>query len=165
MTREDEAGEIARTHAAIKGACGTAPVGWHTRSSASVNTRDLLIGRGDFLYDSDVYDDDIPRMQGAHVILPYAFDTNDMRFSPGGGFVQARDFSDYVIGAFDRLYAEGATAARMMSIGLHLRLIGRPGRIKGLEDVLGHIAARGNVWIAPRRDIAAHWASIHGERS
>ena len=104
-------------------------------------------------------------MQGAHVILPYAFDTNDMRFSPGGGFVQARDFSDYVIGAFDRLYAEGATAARMMSIGLHLRLIGRPGRIKGLEDVLGHIAARGNVWIAPRRDIAAHWASIHGERS
>lgn len=162
MTRGEEAEVIARTHAAIQAACGMAPVGWHTRSSSSVNTRALLIERGDFLYDSDVYDDDIPRMTGGHVILPYAFDTNDMRFSPGGGFVQARDFSDYVIGAFDRLYAEGARAVRMMSIGLHLRLIGRPGRIKGLEDVLAHIAGHRDVWIAPRREIAAHWARVHG---
>lgn len=162
MTPDEEAGIIARAHAAILAASETAPVGWHTRSSPSANTRDLLIERGDFLYDSDAYDDDIPRMMGRHVILPYAFDTNDMRFSPGGGFVQARDFSDYLIGAFERLYAEGAQAARLMSIGLHLRLIGRPGRIKGLEDVLAHIAGRGNVWIAPRRDIAAHWASVHG---
>jgi len=162
LSRAEEADEIARTHAAIAAASGIAPVGWHTRSSPSVNTRALLIARGDFLYDSDVYDDDIPRMQGTHVILPYAFDTNDMRFSPGGGFVQARDFSDYVIGAFERLYAEGAGAARMMSIGLHLRLIGRPGRIGGLEDVLAHIAARDRVWIAPRRDIAACWAANHG---
>lgn len=162
MTRDEEAEVIARTHAAIQAACGMAPVGWHTRSSSSVNTRALLIERGDFLYDSDVYDDDIPRMTGGHVILPYAFDTNDMRFSPGGGFVQARDFSDYVIGAFDRLYAEGARAVRMMSIGLHLRLIGRPGRIKGLEDVLAHIAGHRDVWIAPRREIAAHWARVHG---
>lgn len=158
MTRTEEEAVIERTHAAIKAACGVAPVGWHTRSAPSVNTRDLLIGRGDFLYDSDVYDDDIPRMAGGHVILPYAFDTNDMRFSPGGGFVQARDFSDYVIGAFDRLLAEGAGAARMMSIGLHLRLIGRPGRIGGLEDVLAHICAHDDVWIAPRREIAACWA-------
>ena len=162
MSREDEAEVIARSRAAILAASGTAPVGWHTRSSASVNTRDLLIERSDFLYDSDAYDDDIPRMTGGHVILPYAFDTNDMRFSPGGGFVQARDFSDYVIGAFERLHAEGAHAARMMSIGLHLRLIGRPGRIQGLEDVLAHIATRQGVWIAPRRDIAVHWASVHG---
>ncbi|WP_252737758.1 polysaccharide deacetylase family protein [Citreicella sp. C3M06] len=161
MDRAHEASIIERTHAAITAATGIAPVGWHTRSSASVNTRNLLRERGDFLYDSDAYDDDIPRMQGTHVILPYAFDTNDMRFSPGGGFVQARDFSDYVIGAFDRLYAEGAEAARMMSIGLHLRLIGRPGRIAGLEEVLAHIAAHRGVWIAPRRDIAAHWAKEH----
>lgn len=165
MARDDEAAVIERTHAAIKSACGVAPVGWHTRSSASPNTRDLLMERGDFLYDSDVYDDDIPRMTGGHVILPYAFDTNDMRFSPGGGFVQARDFSEYVIGAFERLYAEGASAARMMSIGLHLRLIGRPGRIQGLDDVLAHIAGRGGVWIAPRRAIAAHWAQVHGAGS
>ncbi|WP_335947174.1 allantoinase PuuE [Salipiger bermudensis] len=162
MERDEERRLIARTHGAIKTACGVAPVGWHTRSAASANTRDLLIERGDFLYDSDVYDDDIPRMAGDHVLLPYAFDTNDMRFSPGGGFVQAADFSTYVTGAFDRLYAEGARAARMMSIGLHLRLIGRPGRIAGLEDVLAHIARHEDVWIAPRRDIAACWAAAHG---
>ena len=162
MTRDQEAAVIERTHDAITRAAGVAPVGWHTRSSASVNTRDLLIERGDFLYDSDVYDDDIPRMQGTHVILPYAFDTNDMRFSPGGGFVGPRDFSDYVIGAFDRLYAEGARAARMISVGLHLRLIGRPARIGGLEEVLAHMAGQGDVWIAPRREIAAHWAKNRG---
>ncbi|MCA0997242.1 polysaccharide deacetylase family protein [Alloyangia pacifica] len=160
MARAEEEAVIDRTHAAITRACGVAPVGWHTRSSASVNTRPLLKARGDFLYDSDAYDDDIPRMDGGHVILPYAFDTNDMRFSPGGGFVQARDFSDYVIGAFERLYDEGGAAVRMLSVGLHLRLIGRAGRIAGLEDVLAHISAREGVWIAPRRDIAAHWARV-----
>lgn len=161
MSREDEAAMIARTHSAIEKACGVAPVGWHTRSAPSVNTRDLLLAHGGFAYDSDVYDDDIPRMHDkAHVILPYAFDTNDMRFSPGGGFVQHRDFSEYVIGAFDRLCAEGAKAARMMSIGLHLRLIGRPGRIAGLEDVLAHIASKPGIWIAPRCQIAAHWKAM-----
>jgi peptidoglycan/xylan/chitin deacetylase (PgdA/CDA1 family) len=163
MARADEAAMIARTHAAIETACGVAPVGWHTRSAPSVNTRDLLLEHGGFAYDSDVYDDDIPRMHDAtHVILPYAFDTNDMRFSPGGGFVQHSDFSNYVIGAFDRLYAEGAGAVRIMSIGLHLRLIGRPGRIKGLEDVLAHITGKPDVWIAPRREIAAHW-KVHAQ--
>lgn len=158
MSLAEETAVIARTHRAIEDASGVPPVGWHTRSAPSVNTRDLLVRHGGFAYDSDAYDDDIPRMHSAeHVILPYAFDTNDMRFSPGGGFVQHRDFSDYVIGAFDRLYAEGATAVRMMSIGLHLRIIGRPGRIAGLEDVLAHIAGQPDVWIAPRREIAAHW--------
>lgn len=162
MTRDEEAAMIARTHGAITTACGVAPVGWHTRSAPSVNTRALLLEHGGFAYDSDVYDDDIPRMHGRdHVILPYAFDTNDMRFSPGGGFVQHRDFSDYVIGAFDRLYAEGAQAARMMSIGLHLRLIGRPGRIAGLETVLAHITSKPDVWIAQRRQIAAHWKATY----
>lgn len=165
MDRAAEAAVIERAHAAISRACGVAPLGWHTRSAASVNTRDLLMERGDFLYDSDAYDDDIPRLSGRHVILPYAFDTNDMRFSPGGGFVQPGDFSEYVIGAFERLYAEGAQAARMMSIGLHLRLIGRPGRIRGLEDVLAHIAGRDGVWIAPRREIAAHWKKAHGHEA
>ncbi|WP_417271269.1 polysaccharide deacetylase family protein [Celeribacter sp.] len=162
MERAVEETVIERTHAAIEAACGVAPVGWHTRSASSVNTRDILRARGDFLYDSDAYDDDIPRIEQGHVVLPYAFDTNDMRFSPGGGFVQARDFSDYVNGAFDRLYSEGETVARMMSIGLHLRLIGRPARIKGLEDVLAHITAHPKAWIAPRRDIARSWVQTHG---
>lgn len=162
MDADTERDVIARTHDTIAAIAGTPPVGWHTRSATSPQTRALLIEHGGFRYDSNAYDDDIPYMEGAHVVLPYAFDTNDMRFSPGGGFVQARDFSDYVTAGFDRLYAEGARAARMMSIGLHLRIIGRPARIAGLEAVLAHITAHPDVWIAPRRDIAQVWARAHG---
>jgi allantoinase len=163
MTEEQERKIIARTHASLARIAGVSPVGWHTRSATSPQTRDLLKAHGGFTYDSNAYDDDIPYMDGSHVVLPYAFDTNDMRFSPGGGFVQARDFSDYVIAGFDRLYAEGAKAARMMSIGLHTRIIGRPARIGALEAVLTHIAAHKDVWIAPRHDIAACWAQHHGD--
>lgn len=161
MDEATERGIIWRTHAALAEITGAPPVGWHTRSATSSQTRDLLIEHGGFLYDSNAYDDDTPYMQGRHVVLPYAFDTNDMRFSPGGAFVQGRDFSDYVIAAFDRLRAEGAQAARMLSVGLHLRIIGRPARICGLEAVLAHVAARDDVWIAPRRDIARAWADAH----
>lgn len=164
----DEARErdvIARTHAALAEISGTPPVGWHTRSATSPHTRDLLIEHGGFLYDSNAYDDDIPYMEGNHVVLPYAFDTNDMRFSPGGGFVQGRDFSDYVIAAFERLYSEGAGAARMLSIGLHVRIIGRPARIGALDTVLDHICRREGVWIAPRREIAQVWAAEHGAQA
>lgn len=164
MGTERERAVIARTYEALARIAGTPPVGWHTRSATSPQTRALLKEHGGFAYDSNAYDDDIPYMDGDLVVLPYAFDTNDMRFSPGGAFVQAQDFSDYVIAGFDRLYAEGATAARMMSIGLHTRIIGRPARIGGLETVLAHIAAHDDVWIAPRRDIAACWAKTHGAK-
>lgn len=163
MTEEREREIIARTHASIARIAGVAPAGWHTRSATSPQTRDMLKEHGGFTYDSNAYDDDIPYMDGTHVVLPYAFDTNDMRFSPGGGFVQAQDFADYVIAGFDRLYAEGAKAARMMSIGLHTRIIGRPARIGALEAVLSHITAHKDVWIAPRRDIATCWAQNHGD--
>ena len=163
MDIKTERAVIAKTHRAIADASGSAPVGWHTRSASSPNTRALLKEHGGFAYDSDVYDDDTPRMAGDHVILPYAFDTNDMRFAPGGGFVQPHDFSDYVIAAFNRLYTEGATAARMISIGLHLRTIGRPARIGALETVLDHITAHPDVWIAPRRDIAQCWKTTYGD--
>lgn len=165
MDADREAEIIARTHDSIAEITGIAPVGWHTRSATSPQTRGLLKAHGGFLYDSNAYDDDIPYMDGAHVVLPYAFDTNDMRFAPGGAFVHARDFSDYVIAAFDRLYAEGAQAARMMSIGLHLRTIGRPARIGGLETVLDHIARHDKVWIAPRREIAERWAGTRKDRA
>jgi len=154
---------IDRTYRTIAEVAGAPPVGWHTRSATSPQTRALLKAHGGFTYDSNAYDDDIPYLDGTHVVLPYAFDTNDMRFSPGGGFVQARDFSDYVIAGFDRLYAEGRRAARMMSIGLHLRIIGRPARIAGLETVLAHITAQPGVWIARRCDIARAWAHEHGD--
>jgi allantoinase len=159
MEEASERAVIASAVATIAETAGMRPVGWHTRSSASVNTRRLLLEEGGFLYDSDVYDDDLPRTLsrpdgGRHVILPYSFDTNDMRFAPGGGFVHAEDFSRYCIAAIDELLREGA---RMLSIGLHLRIIGRPARIGGLRAVLRHATATPGIWIARRRDIATHW--------
>ncbi|MFK7893770.1 MAG: polysaccharide deacetylase family protein [Granulosicoccus sp.] len=161
-----EKATIEQTVDAITAATGVAPVGWHTRSSSTLNTRRLLMQHGGFAYDSDAYDDDCPYIisteTASHVVLPYAFDTNDMRFSPGGGFVHSEDFSRYVIASFDRLYAESQLATRMLSIGLHLRIMGRPGRIAGLEAVMAHINRHTDVWCAPRRDIAAHWRAVNG---
>ena len=162
MTAVKERAIIARTYDAIAEIAGVYPVGWHTRSATSPQTRNLLKEHGGFAYDSNAYDDDIPYMDADLVVLPYSFDTNDMRFSPSGGFVQPKDFADYVTSGFDRLYAEGAKAARMLSIGLHTRIIGRPSRIGGLETLLSHIAAKPDVWIAPRRAIAACWAEHNG---
>ena len=138
MAESEERVAIARAVAAIRDATGTAPVGWHTRSATSVNTRRLLGEHGGFLYDSNAYNDDLPYVvEGAgrpHVVLPYAFDTN-----------------------FDRLYEEGAGAPRMLSVGLHLRIIGRPGRIGGLERFLTHAASQPGTWFARREDIARAW--------
>ncbi|UHD43797.1 polysaccharide deacetylase family protein [Aureimonas altamirensis] len=161
MTPDVERTVIARSAAAIGKAAGAPPVGWHTRSATSPHTRELLVEHGGFLYDSNAYNDDTPYMVDvggrAHVVLPYAFDTNDMRFLNGGGFVFADDFSRYCIAAFDRLYAEGATAPRMLSIGLHLRIIGRPARIGGLDAFLDHALSHEGVWFARRDEIAHHW--------
>ena len=165
MPEDQERAVIAGAVETIARAAGTRPVGWHTRSASSLNTRRLLLEEGGFLYDSDVYDDDLPRMAApGHVILPYSFDTNDMRFSPGGGFVQPEDFSRYCSGAIDWLMREGKTAPRMLSIGLHLRIIGRPGRMPGLAALLEHVARTPGIWVAPRREIAAHWLKIAQER-
>ena len=161
MPEEEERQVIARAVAAITTAAGTPPVGWHTRSATSVNTRRLLLEHGGFLYDSNAYDDDTPYMVSEAgreiVVLPYAFDTNDMRFQPGGGFIQGDDFARYCMAAFDRLYAEGEFGPRMLSIGLHLRIIGRPARIGGLEKLLEHMARHKGVWFASRRQIAEAW--------
>jgi peptidoglycan/xylan/chitin deacetylase (PgdA/CDA1 family) len=160
----DESAErdrIARTVAAIKAVTGTRPVGWHTRSPGSVNTRRLLVEERGFVYDSDAYNDDLPYFvqvgDKRHLVLPYAFDTNDMQFFHTNRFSGAADFAAYVIDAFDWLHREGAHAPKMMSIGLHLRMIGRPGRIGALDRILRHIADRGDAWIARRVDIANHW--------
>ena len=144
------------TAAAIRAATGVAPVGWHTRSAPSLNTRRLLKEHGGFLYDSDAYSDDMPffvEVEGERrLVLPYAFDTNDMNFFRTPRFVTGQDFADYVIAAFDRLWREGASAPRMLSVGLHLRMIGRPARIGGLETILGSYApARRRLDRAARR--------------
>ncbi len=161
MGEDEERLVISRAVEAIRTTAGTAPVGWHTRSATSINTRRLLQEHGGFLYDSNAYNDDVPYMHGNAardlVVLPYAFDTNDMRFQPGGGFIQGDDFARYCIAAFDRLYAEGEHEPRMMSVGLHLRIIGRPARIGGLEAFLAHAASKPGVWFARRDEIAHAW--------
>jgi peptidoglycan/xylan/chitin deacetylase (PgdA/CDA1 family) len=160
MDEETERRVIARTVAAIERATGQRPLGWHTRSATSPNTRRLLVEEGGFLYDSDAYNDDLPydvRVAGKrHLVLPYAFDTNDMQFFNASRF-RGADFADYVIDAFDWLAREGEAAPKMMSIGLHLRMIGRPGRIGALDRILAHIARSGVAWIAQRAAIARHW--------
>lgn len=159
MAEDTERAVIAATVRAIRDATGEAPVGWHTRSAPSVNTRRLLREHGGFLYDSDDYGDELPRLHAPegekpHVILPYCFDTNDMRFAPGQAFVMGSDFSRYCLDAVDWLLAE--KRSRMLSIGLHLRIIGRPGRIGALDAILERVARDPRIWVARRRDIAAH---------
>jgi peptidoglycan/xylan/chitin deacetylase (PgdA/CDA1 family) len=161
MEEAIERQRIAWTVAAIEAATGTRPVGWHTRSAASQNTRRLLVEEGGFLYDSDAYNDDLPYGVSVggrqHLVLPYAFDTNDMHFQGTHRFAGGEDFATYVEAALDWLHREGESAPRMMSVGLHLRMIGRPGRIAALDRILHHARALGDVWIARRCDIARHW--------
>ena len=166
MDEVREAEVIGRTHAAILAATGVAPAGWHTRSASTEMTRRLLVRHGGFLYDSVAYNDDLPyvvEVEGRpHVVLPYSFDTNDMRFTGTGGFVHAEDFARYCCDAYDWLWREGADRPRMMSVGLHLRIVGRPGRIAGLDRFLAHVATKGGAWIATRAQIARHWRQVAG---
>lgn len=147
-------------------ASGERPIGWHSKSWPSVNTRRLLVEEGGFLYDSNVYNDEIPYLvqvgETPHVVIPYSFDTNDMRFFQAFGFVHADDFARYCIDAFDWLWHESEHTPRMMTIGLHLRIIGRPGRIAGLETFLEHVTGKKGVWFARRGDIARHWRALNG---
>lgn len=152
---------IARAVRTIHTLYGRAPVGWHTKSSPSVNTRRLLVEHGGFLYDSDAYDDDAPYYREVagrqHLVLPYAFDTNDMKFFDPFVFSTGNDFADYTIAAFDWLLRESQHAPRMMSIGLHTRIIGRPGRIAGLDRIIQHVSSSRGAWVATRESIARHW--------
>lgn len=120
---------------------------------------------GGFLYDSDSYADDLPYWvegpRGPHLTIPYTLDTNDMRFAVAQGFNSGEQFFAYLRDAFDALYAEGESAPKMLSIGLHCRLVGRPGRIVGLQRFLDHIAAHDRVWVPRRIDIARHWHQHH----
>lgn len=164
MDESRERALIERCVASIERLTGRPPVGWHTKSSASVNTRRLLAEHGGFLYDSDAYNDDLPFWTQAagrpHLVLPYAFDTNDMRFFDSFAYVRGADFADYAIDAFDALRRESRDAPRMMSIGLHTRIIGRPGRISGLQTVVDHIRQSGGAWVATREQIARHFIQV-----
>jgi allantoinase len=154
---------------AIEQMTGTRPAGWYTGRD-SPRTRRLVADEGSTLYDSDYYGDDLPfwmkvkKSDGSdatRLVVPYTLDTNDMRFSLPQGFAQAEDFFIYLRDSFDALYAEGAQAPKMLSIGMHCRLLGRPGRIVALQKFLDHIARHDRVWICRREDIARHWIAHH----
>lgn len=171
LAPDEEVRSIARTAEAIHRHTGRAPAGWHCKSTRSPHTRRLLRAHGDFVYDSDDYGDDLPHLLAAddgrppHVVLPYGFDTNDMRFYDRGGFVHARDFADYTIAAIDQLRDEARDEPRMLTVGLHTRIIGRPARIGGLDAVLRHVAAhRHELAVMTREQIALHWRqhATHG---
>jgi peptidoglycan/xylan/chitin deacetylase (PgdA/CDA1 family) len=148
----------------IERIAGVRPVGWMTGRPSS-NTRRLHLELGGFLYDRDSLNDELPywvTVGGArHLVIPYSFETNDNRFDQNWGFSTGDDFARYMIDCFETLYAEGADHPKLMSLAVHDRLIGRPGRITGLVRFLDHIAARDRVWIATGRDIAEHWRRVH----
>ena len=168
----DEATERAhleRAVDAIRRITGAPPLGWYTGRD-SPNTRRLVVEHGGFLYDADYYGDDLPFWttvetaggeRRPHLIVPYTLDTNDMRFATPQGFNTGDQFFTYLRDAFDVLYAEGAEAPKMLSVGLHCRLVGRPGRLRGLQRFLDHVEAHDRVWVARRVDIARHWAAVH----
>lgn len=146
---------------------GRRPLGWYTGRS-SINTTRLVMEAGGFLYSSDSYADDLPYWiggpAGPHLIIPYSLDANDMRFINAQGFGSGDQFYNYLKDAFDVLYAEGADAPKMMSIGLHCRVIGRPGRAASLIRFLDYIASREHVWMPTRVQIARHWHELHKPR-
>ena len=144
---------------------GNRPLGWYT-GRTSANTQRLIQEVGGFLYDADSYADDLPYWVKTpagkpHLVVPYTLDTNDMRFASPQGFNSGEQFFNYLRDAFDVLYAEGETYPKMMSIGLHCRLVGRPGRIASLEKFFAHLNSHSEVWICRRIDIAKHWYKNH----
>ena len=171
----DEATErehIAQAVATIERLTGARPAGWYTGRD-SPRTRRLVVEHGGFVYDADSYADDLPYWTEvetsagvkAHLVVPYTLDSNDMRFATAQGFNSGDQFFAYLRDAFDALYAEGdprgLNAPKMLSIGLHARLVGRPGRIAALARFLDHVARHDDVWVARRVDIARHWIAVH----
>ena len=144
----------------IKNIFGNRPLGWYTGRS-SPNTRDLVMEEGGFLYSSDSYSDDLPYWEKKGkkklLIIPYTLDNNDMRFATNQGFNTGNHFFNYLKDSFDALYEEGKKSPKMMSVGLHCRLIGRPGRIQSLKNFLEYVQKHKGVWICRRVDIAKHW--------
>jgi len=168
----DEATEREQMRMAVESlrrTTGSAPVGWYTGRD-SPNTRRLVVEHGGFLYDSDYYGDDLPFWTAVttadgrshpHLIVPYTLDANDMRFATASGFANGTQFFEYLRDTFDVLYAEGAERPKMMSIGMHCRLLGRPGRFASLQRFLDHVGRHDRVWICRRADIARHWIERH----
>ena len=161
--------EVERAHMAEaieihKQVTGERPLGWYTGRD-SPNPRRLVIEYGGFLYDSDSYADDLPYwcedFESPHLVVPYTLDVNDMRFAAPQGFNAGDQFLNYLTDTFDELYAEGAETPKMMSVGLHCRIVGKPGRAAALRKFLTYISDKPDVWVCRRIDIARHWHAHH----
>jgi putative urate catabolism protein len=143
---------------------GERPLGWY-QGRTSPNTARLVVEEGGFVYDADSYADDLPYYDAQHgrpqLIVPYTLDTNDMRFAAPQGFNSGDQFFAYLRDAFDVLYAEGETAPKMLSVGLHCRIVGRPARMASLRRFIEHVQSHDRVWIAKRIEIARHWLAVH----
>ncbi|HEY9086219.1 MAG TPA: allantoinase PuuE [Candidatus Tyrphobacter sp.] len=168
MREDEEREQMRRAVASIERTIGERPYGWYCRYAPSINTRRLVVEEGGFLYDSDAYDDDLPywvRVAGKdHLVIPYTLDANDMKFAVAPGFSAPSGYFEYLRDAFDVLYREGKTQPKMMSVGLHARLAGRPGRAAAVERFLDHVLAHDDVWVCRRVDIARHWIAQHPPR-
>ena len=168
LSRVEERRQIRLAIESLKKTVGERPFGWYCRYGPGVNTRQLLVEEGGFLYDSDAYNDDLPYWvvvdRKPHLVVPYCLDTNDTKYCAPPGFGTSNDFFTYCKDAFDMLYAEGATSPKMMSIGMHCRLIGHAGRTAGLARFLDYVKGHDKVWICRRVDIARHWREHHPYR-
>lgn len=169
MDVEEERSHLLRAIEIHREVTGTFPLGWYTGRD-SPNTRRLVVEHGGFEYDSDYYGDDLPFWteveiangeRRPHLVVPYTLDSNDMRFATPQGFNTAAHFFDYLRDSFDVLYAEGEHTPRMLSVGMHCRLLGRPGRFIALQRFLDYIAKHDKVWVCRRIDIARHWKQRH----
>jgi len=161
FSRDDEQAHMAEAIELHTRLTGERPLGWYTGRS-SINTLELAAQEGGFLYLSDAYADDLPYWMGKQLIIPYTLDCNDMRFATPQGFNCGDQFYSYLKDTFDVLYREGAQgAAKMMNVGLHCRLVGRPGRVAALERFVDYILEHDNVWVPQRIEIARHWIKTH----
>jgi putative urate catabolism protein len=164
LPEDEEREHLRRAVETIERVCGTRPVGWYT-GRISENTRRLVVEEGGFLYDSDSYADELPywvEVAGRdHLVVPYVLDANDFKFLQPNGFVTAADFHEYLVDSFEQLREEGG---RMMSVGLHCRIVGRPGRARALDRFLERVRRRDDVWVTTRAEIARHWHTNHPPR-
>jgi allantoinase len=163
LSEDEEREHIRRAVASIEATTGERPLGWYCRYGPGLNTRRLVVEEGGFLYDSDYYGDELPfwkTVNGkAHLIVPYSLTNNDGKYAGWTG--TSDEWFAFVRDAFDMLYKEGAKRPKMMSVGLHMRLIGHPARAVGLERLLDYMLAKTGVWITRRVDMARHWIATH----
>jgi putative urate catabolism protein len=164
LSEAEEREHIRLAVASLARTVGSRPLGWYCRYGPSVNTRRLLMEEGGFLYDSDTYNDELPYYLLAEgrpqLVIPYTLTNNDLKWGTGN-FGTGEDFFVYLRESFDMLYEEGRTAPKMMSVGMHMRLLGHPGRASGLARFLDYVAAKPDVWICRRLEIARHWLAEH----